>query len=79
MKVIVHLTIEGTIEVEEEGISPAIEEYGRGLKERRLSKKLSIAQLSQMSGVSQPHICRIERGERSPGGWVVDKLEKALQ
>lgn len=77
MKVNIHLTIEGTIEIEEEGLS-LTEKYGKKLKRRRLSKGLTMGQLSQMSGVSTSHIGRMEREERSPSLVIATKLERAL-
>ena len=83
-RIIVQLTISGTIELQGasiEGIlSPRVYIlYGQALKERRLKKKLTIAKLSQLSGVSASHIYRIESGARSPGGQIIAKLEKVLQ
>ena len=82
-KIIVQLTISGIIELQGsiEGILPprVYTLYGEALKERRLKKKLTIAKLSQLSGVSASHIYRIESGARSPGGQIIAKLEKVLQ
>jgi len=83
-RIIVQLTISGTIELQGasiEGILPprVYTLYGQALKERRLKKKLTIAKLSQLSGVSISHIYRIESGARSPGGRIIAKLEKVLQ
>lgn len=79
-KLIVHLTIEGTIETEgpEEVQSirlPLDENLGLQLKLARVARRLTLQQLSQTSGVSASHIGRIERGERIPGSHIVGKLE----
>jgi len=66
-KIIVQLTISGTIELPRRGGIAPTEEYGQSVRERRLS------------GVSASHIYRIERGERAPGGRIVAKLEKVLE
>lgn len=78
MKVAVRLTIDGTIEIEEEPFSVG-EDYGKRVKERRKARDLNLVQLSQLSGVSASHIARIERGERWPGTRIVAKLEQALR
>ena len=82
-KFFVHLTIEGTIETEgpEEGQSirlPLDENLGMQLKLAKVARRLTLQQLSQMSGVSTSHIGRIEKGERIPSSRIVGKLERAL-
>lgn len=51
---------------------------GEILKERRRSKKLTLKQVTDMSGVSGSHLGRIERGERFPSGRVLMRLAKPL-
>ena len=46
---------------------------GRRLKELREERSLSMYRLSQLSGVTQSYISRIESGDRMP---TVDVLEK---
>jgi len=48
------------------------------LKEKRKERGLTLVQLSKLSGVSVAHIARVERGERSPGSVVLNKIEKVL-
>lgn len=77
-KLVIHLSIEGTIETDE-GTLPVDEGFTKQLHRRRLNKGLTISQLSELSGVSLSHIARIERGERSPSYQIALKLEKALR
>lgn len=79
-KFFVHLTIEGTVETQEEESFrlPLDESLGTQLKLARVAKRLTLRQLSQKSGVSTSHIGRIERGERIPGSHILVKLEHAL-
>jgi len=48
------------------------------LKTTRESKKISVYKLSQMSGVSETHIRDLERGDRNPSLYTLDKLAKPL-
>ena len=48
------------------------------LKELRIKKVLSQADLSRESGVTVNSICRLERGERKPRFVTIRKLAKAL-
>lgn len=52
-------------------------DLGEILKERRKSKKLTLKQVADLSGVSMSHLARIERGERFPSGRILRKLAKA--
>jgi len=51
---------------------------GKMLKKYREAKGLTLGQVSKDSGVSESHVRRIEKGERSPGSAILFKLEKAL-
>ncbi|MGF9714631.1 helix-turn-helix domain-containing protein [Paenibacillus naphthalenovorans] len=54
-------------------------EFGQYLKSLRKSAKLSMAKLAEASGVSQPYISQIERGERGiPSHEILKKLSAAL-
>ena len=48
------------------------------LKKRRKEKKLTLVQFSSLSGVSAPHIGRVERGERFPSAHILIKLAEPL-
>ena len=51
---------------------------GEVLKERRVAKKLTLKQVTDLSGVSTSHLGRIERGERFPSGRILMKLAAPL-
>jgi transcriptional regulator with XRE-family HTH domain len=54
-------------------------EFGQYLKSLRKAAKLSMAVLAEQSGVSQPYISQIERGERGiPSPEILKKLSPAL-
>jgi len=51
---------------------------GKILKQRRVTRLLSLRKLSAMSGVSLSHLTRIERGERFPSPRILSKLHEPL-
>jgi transcriptional regulator with XRE-family HTH domain len=54
-------------------------EFGKHLKGLRKAAKLSMANLAEASGVSQPYISQIERGERGvPSPEILKKLSTVL-
>jgi transcriptional regulator with XRE-family HTH domain len=52
---------------------------GEYLAEQRKSAKLSLRQLSDLAGVSNPYLSQIERGLRKPSAEVLQQLAKALR
>lgn len=52
---------------------------GEYLKEQRLASRLSLRQLSELAGVSNPYLSQIERGLRKPSAEVLQQLAKALR
>jgi len=51
---------------------------GDYLKEQRLASRLSLRQLADRAGVSNPYLSQIERGLRKPSAEVLNQLAKAL-
>jgi len=52
---------------------------GDYLKEQRLSARLSLRQLAEQAGVSNPYLSQIERGLRKPSAEVLQQIAKALR
>ena len=52
--------------------------FGRILKQQRVSLPLTLRELSTTAGVSASHLGRIERGERFPSGSVLRKIAGPL-
>jgi transcriptional regulator with XRE-family HTH domain len=52
---------------------------GEYLAEQRKNAKLSLRQLSDLAGVSNPYLSQIERGLRKPSAEVLQQLAKALR
>jgi transcriptional regulator with XRE-family HTH domain len=55
------------------------EVFRKNLVEFRQSKKLSQIDLSQLSGIPQPQISALERGETKPNTKTIARLATALQ
>ena len=52
---------------------------GDYLKENRLAAQLSLRQLADQVGVSNPYLSQIERGLRKPSAEVLNQLARALR
>ncbi len=61
------------------GVGKTVESLGDYLREQRLAAKLSLRQLAEQAGVSNPYLSQIERGLRKPSAEVLQQLAKALR
>ena len=61
------------------GMGKTVETLGEYLHEQRLAAKLSLRQLAEQAGVSNPYLSQIERGLRKPSAEVLQQLAKALR
>lgn len=52
---------------------------GEFLREQRRSAQLSLRQLADAAGVSNPYLSQIERGLRKPSAEILQQLAKALR
>jgi transcriptional regulator with XRE-family HTH domain len=52
---------------------------GEYLKEQRNHAQLSIRQLAEAAGVSNPYLSQIERGLRKPSAGILQQIAKALR
>ena len=55
------------------------DQLGEYLKEQRTQSRLSLRQLAEQVGVSNPYLSQIERGLRRPSAEVLQQLAKALR
>ena len=60
-------------------VGKTVESLGDYLREQRLSSRLSLRQLAEQAGVSNPYLSQIERGLRRPSAEVLQQLAKALR
>ena len=56
-----------------------VDSLGDYLKEQRLAARLSLRQLAEQVGVSNPYLSQIERGLRRPSAEVLNQLARALR
>jgi transcriptional regulator with XRE-family HTH domain len=54
-------------------------ELGAFLREQRRNARLSLRQLADAAGVSNPYLSQIERGLRKPSAEILQQLAKALR
>ena len=60
-------------------VSTAVQSLGDHLREQRQAAQLSLRQLAEQTGISNPYLSQIERGLRRPSADVVQQLAKALR
>lgn len=60
-------------------VGRAVGGLGDYLKEQRVAAALSLRELAEQSGVSNPYLSMVERGVRNPSAQVLQQLAKALQ
>lgn len=60
-------------------VSKTVGTLGEYLREQRMSAELSLRQLAEQAGVSNPYLSQIERGLRRPSAEVMQQLAKALR
>ena len=60
-------------------VGKTVETLGDYLREQRVSARLSLRQLAEQAGVSNPYLSQIERGLRRPSAEVLQQLAKALR
>ena len=57
----------------------SVHDLGDYLREQRQSAQLSLRQLSEVAGISNPYISQIERGLKKPSAEILQALAKALR
>ena len=62
-----------------EAVGSLSNQLGDYLKEQRTQSRLSLRQLADQVGVSNPYLSQIERGLRRPSAEVMQQLAKALR
>ncbi len=58
--------------------TPWTASISKKIRELRIAAKLTQEELAARSGLTQSHICRLERGEHSPNGLTLEKLAQGL-
>jgi transcriptional regulator with XRE-family HTH domain len=60
-------------------VAKTVGSLGDYLREQRSSAQMSLRQLSDLAGVSNPYLSQIERGLRKPSADVLQQIAKALR
>src|SRR6478736_1440779 len=60
-------------------VGNAVETLGDYLRDQRVGAQLSLRQLAEQAGVSNPYLSQIERGLRRPSAEVLQQIAKALR
>jgi transcriptional regulator with XRE-family HTH domain len=61
------------------GFGRTVETLGDYLHQQRVANRLSLRQLAEAAGVSNPYLSQIERGLRRPSAEVLQSIAKALR
>lgn len=60
-------------------VGKTVGSLGDYLKDQRVAARLSLRQLAEQAGVSNPYLSQIERGLRRPSAEVLQQIAKALR
>ena len=60
-------------------VGKTVGSLGDYLREQRQASRLSLRQLAEQAGVSNPYLSQIERGLRKPSAEVLQQIAKALR
>ncbi|WP_243059066.1 helix-turn-helix domain-containing protein [Nocardioides sp. SR21] len=60
-------------------VGKTVETLGDYLREQRIAAHLTLRQLAEQAGVSNPYLSQIERGLRRPSAEVLQQIAKALR
>jgi transcriptional regulator with XRE-family HTH domain len=60
-------------------VGKTVESLGDYLKDQRVAARMSLRQLAEQAGVSNPYLSQIERGLRKPSAEVLQQIAKALR
>lgn len=60
-------------------VAKTVGTLGEHLRDQRRQAQLSLRQLAEQTGVSNPYLSQIERGVRRPSAEVLQQIAKALR
>ena len=60
-------------------VSSAAQDIGSFIRSQREAAQVSVRQLAEKAGVSNPYLSQIERGLRKPSAEVLNQIAKALR
>jgi transcriptional regulator with XRE-family HTH domain len=57
----------------------SVNSIGEYIKEQREQARISLRQLAQATGVSNPYLSQVERGQRNPSAEILQQIAKGLR
>ena len=60
-------------------VTNAVQDIGSFIRSQREAAQVSVRQLAEKAGVSNPYLSQIERGLRKPSAEVLNQIAKALR
>src|SRR5882762_8700352 len=58
---------------------PKVGSIGEYIREQRQQAKISLRQLAEQAGVSNPYLSQVERGLRKPSAEILQQIAKGLR
>lgn len=71
--------VDAMVENSREVVSSAAQDIGSFIRTQRMQAKVSLRQLAERAGVSNPYLSQIERGLRKPSADVLAQIAKGLR
>ena len=62
-----------------DALEQRLHDLGAFIREQRRSARLSLRNLSDLAGISNPYLSQIERGLRKPSAEILQQIAKALR
>ncbi|MGJ7441128.1 helix-turn-helix domain-containing protein [Aquipuribacter sp. MA13-6] len=72
-------TVAGSVGGAVDGARTKVEDLGGFLREQRQQARMSLRQLAEVAGVSNPYLSQVERGLRRPSAEVLQQIAKGLR
>lgn len=75
---VVH-TVEAVTGLAQDAVATAAQDIGGFIRSQRMAAEVSLRQLAERAGVSNPYLSQIERGLRKPSADVLAQIAKGLR
>ena len=72
-------TVAGSVAGAVVGARTKVSDLGEFLREQRQQARMSLRQLAEVAGVSNPYLSQVERGLRRPSAEVLQQIADVLQ
>ncbi|GAC83662.1 transcriptional regulator [Gordonia paraffinivorans] len=71
--------VEAVANAAQDAVTNAAQDIGAFIRSQRVAAKVSLRQLAERAGVSNPYLSQIERGLRKPSADVLAQIAKGLR